>query len=662
MRQRRIRRAEKGPGARNRDDAATTMRAGSTNMAPTTFEHQTRVEPKRCGAEVNDDGVRYTVWAPDHRELGVRVRRVSGDEATLRMDARGRGYFRAHDPKGRAGDRYGFMFSDGVVLPDPASRYQPEGVHGLSECVDPRAYRWRCDTWRRPAWEGQSIYELHVGTFTQRGTFRAAIDRLDHIASLGVGAIEIMPVADFPGGRNWGYDGVALFAPARCYGRPDDLRALVDAAHERGLAVILDVVYNHLGPDGNYLSRYAKEYFDPVRHTPWGQAFHLAGEDSQPVRDYFVSNACYWLDEFRIDGLRLDATHAIVDPSPRHLLADVATAAHERGAFLIAEDDRNSCDVLREAEGGGWGLDAAWADDFHHQVRVALTGVQESYFASYGGSAKDLADTLEHGWFYRGQAFPQWKGKPRGEPCAHLAPSAFVTCIENHDQVGNRAKGERLEHLVGLGAFRAASALLCLSPYAPLIWMGQEWAASTPFRFFTDHAGDLGRLVSEGRRKEFASAGLNQEIAPDEVPDPQAEETFKASKLAWDELRLYPHATVLELYRECLRQRAAWLQAIANDRRRWDVVALEKALAIRYRADTERLVVWAPSGEARLSLVDGALAAPEGFEWRLEFASNDAWYHGTDGPNLPEAARPAVRALVLDTPTTVLLVARRRTV
>jgi len=303
--------------------------------------------------------------------------------------------------------------------------------------------------------------------------------------------------------------------------------------------------------------------------------------------------------------------------------------------------------------GRGHQIDAAWADDFHHQVRVALTGVQESYFKSYGGSAKELAETLEHGWFYRGQSFPQWKGKPRGEACTHLAPSAFVFCIENHDQVGNRAKGERLEHLVSLAAFRAASALLCFTPYAPMIWMGQEWAATTPFQFFTDHEGELGRLVSEGRKKEFG-------IASGDVPDPQAEETFKRSKLTWDELRLYPHAAVLELYRDCLRRRAAWLQGIANDRSRWRVVALENAVAIRYQSTPERLLVCTLRGDARMSLTEGELAAPAGAEWRLEFESNDAWRERGGGRGLPEAARKAVDALVLDGPATVLLVAREK--
>ncbi|HYP16762.1 MAG TPA: malto-oligosyltrehalose trehalohydrolase, partial [Opitutus sp.] len=552
---------------------------------------------------------------------------------------------------------------DGAILPDPASRFQPEGVHALSECVDPRVYPWRTHHWRRPKWAGQPIYEVHIGTFTPEGTFLAAIERLEHIAAVGLGAIEIMPVAHFTGERNWGYDGVALYAPARCYGRPDDLRALVDAAHEHGLAVILDVVYNHLGPDGNYLGRFASHYFDAERHTPWGQGFNLSGPDSKPVRDFFVGNACYWFDEFRIDGLRLDATHAIADDSPRHLLAEIADAAHQRGAFLIAEDDRNATEVLHRADGSGLQIDAAWADDFHHQVRVALTGVQESYFKSYRGSPADLAQTLEHGWTYRGQSYPQWKGRPRGEPCQHLAPSAFVYCIENHDQVGNRARGERLEHLISPAAFRAASALLCLSPYAPMIFMGQEWAASTPFMFFTDHAGELGHLVSEGRKKEFATAGLNQGIAPEEVPDPQAPETFLGSKLRWDELRQYPHATICELYRTCLQHRAKWLQPLANDRTRWSVASFEHAIAIRYAGEDqpERLVVSALQGDTRVSLLkENFLLPPAGSAWHVEFESN-AGVPGAGavaGAVRSTAERRAVDALVFDAPATVLLVAQ----
>lgn len=566
------------------------------------------------GANVHAGGVDFRVWAPDHEHLAVRVRRRGNLPHRLELQRDPRGYFSGTDEHGRAGDQYLFVLPDGSALPDPTSRFQPEGVRSWSECIDPGVYPWQSASWQRPGWRGQSIYELHVGAFTPQGTFRAAIEKLEHVAALGVEAIELMPLADFPGGRNWGYDGVALYAPARCYGRPDDLRALVDAAHAHGLAVILDVVYNHLGPDGNYLARYAKEYFDAERHTPWGQAFNLSGSDNGPVREYFLANAARWLDEYRFDGLRLDATHAIEDPSKRHLLADIAAVAHERGAFAIAEDDRNSTEILQHEDGSGHRLDAVWADDFHHQVRVALTGTRESYFRSYQGTPDEVARTLEHGWFFTGQPFPHWRGRPRGDPCRYLTPAAFVYCIENHDQVGNRAKGERLEHLVGIAAFRAASALLLLSPYPPMLFMGQEWAASSPFLFFTDHAGELGRLVSEGRKKEFATEGFKTE----DVPDPQAPATFERSKLIWDEVHRLPHAWVLELYRECLRQRAAWVREAAASREHWAVRAVERAVGIRYAPPGQpvRLIVSALWGPTQIAV--------EAREWRQEFTSGEA--------------------------------------
>ncbi|MEO7597697.1 MAG: alpha-amylase family glycosyl hydrolase, partial [Opitutus sp.] len=480
-----------------------------------------------------------------------------------------------------------------------------------------------------------------------------AIGRLDHVEQLGVEAIEIMPVADFPGDRNWGYDGVALFAPALCYGRPDDLRALVDSAHERGLAVILDVVYNHLGPDGNYLSRYSDGYFHAQRATPWGPGFNLDAPTNKPVREFFLSNVAYWLDEFRCDGLRLDATHALHDETERHLLAEIAALAHERGAFLIAEDERNSCEILTKPNGDGAHLDAAWADDFHHQVRVAVTGVQEGYFRDYRGTPADLAMTLAQGWFYTGQPFQAWKGRPRGESCRHLPTSAFVTCIENHDQVGNRALGERLEHLISPAAFRAASALLCLTPYAPMLFMGQEWAASTPFLFFTDHAGELGQNISEGRRKEFASVGINQNLSPEDIPDPQALETFTKSKLQWEEVREPAHAGVLNLYRCCLELRKRWLTEKFRDRSAWEVGAVGRAVVVRYRADGEadRLLVSSLTGDTHRSLLsDPILRPPPGWTWRIEFDS------GADGPPVE---RVEVETLAIRAPATLLLIASR---
>jgi len=572
------------------------------------------------GARVGPGGVDYRVWAPTHAHLRVRIRHKGGGEAVLNLTPTPDGYHAGRDPGGRDGDLYWFEFTDGSRAPDPTSRFQPEGVHGPSECIDPSRYRWRCGRWRRPAWGNHVIYELHVGTFTAAGTYRAAIDRLDHVRALGATAIELMPLADFAGERNWGYDGVALYAPARCYGRPDDLRELVDSAHERGLAVILDVVYNHFGPEGNHLPRYSPRYFHEHHTTPWGQGFNLDGLNSGPVRAFFIGNAAYWMDDFRFDGLRLDATHAIRDDSPRHLLVEIAEAVHARGGFVTAEDERNAVELVVPTAAGGLGLDAAWSDDFHHQVRVALTGTRRSYFSGYAGTAEEIARTLANGWFYTGQPFPAWQGRPRGSDPRAQPTTAFITCLENHDQVGNLPRGERLEHLVDGSAFRAASMLLCLSPYPPLLFMGQEWAASSPFQYFTDHPGDLGRQVSEGRRREFKDFSGGD--GP--LPDPQDPATFQRSKLLWEEIAAPAHARVLELYRACLRERAAWLHQ-ATDRRYWEVRALGEAVALRYRppGGPERLLVVVLRGSEPLAWASEAWLRPPGrTTWTQTLHSN----------------------------------------
>jgi len=583
------------------------------------------------GARVISAGVSYRVWAPDQREMRILVK-GSGASRQLQLAPEDQGYWSVFDAKGRAGDLYRFRLADGRFMPDVASRFQPQGVHGPSECINPSEYRWHCDFWTRPGWTGQTIYEIHLGALTAAGTYRAAIAKLDQVRELGAEAVEIMPLGDFDGGRNWGYDGVALYAPARCYGRPDDLRALVDAAHERGLAVILDVVYNHLGSSGNYLAEYCADYFRPDQATPWGRTFNLDGARSRPVRDFLVGNAAYWLDEFRFDGLRLDATHAISDQSSPHLLAEIAAAAHARGGFVIAEDERNQAEILRLPDGAGFGLDAAWADDFHHQVRVALTGIREAYFGAYRGTAADLASTLTHGWTYRGQPYGPWGGRARGSPCDHLPANAFVVCIENHDQIGNRAKGERLEHLVTPRQFRAASMLLCLGPYAPLIFMGQEWAASTPFLFFTDHGGELGARVSEGRRREFEGHGPHWSAA--DLPDPEAPATFADSKLHWQERDEETHAAVLALYRECLRWRRTWLRGPVLQRERWLVRQAGEFVAIRYQiGEDARLLLAAlrpepfPSGP-----LPAAFEPPAGRVWRIALHSEAARFGGEERP------------------------------
>jgi maltooligosyltrehalose trehalohydrolase len=614
---------------------------------------------RTVGAHFQKDGVHYRVWAPNHQTLNVIVLRAAGGEERIVMEREADGHFHAVDSEGRAGDRYWYEDGEGERRPDVASRFQPEGVHGPSEVIDPRQYRWRSSHWRRPAVTDQIIYEIHLGTFTPEGTFRSAIGKLDHVKELGATAIEIMPVADFPGDRNWGYDGVALFAPARCYGRPDDFRALVDAAHERGLAVILDVVYNHLGPDGNYLPAYSDFYFHDSRANTWGSSFSLDGEHSGPVREFFLSNLAYWLDEFRVDGLRLDATHAVHDDSPRHLLAEFADAAHARGAFLIAEDERNEVTLLHDAKGEGIGIDAVWSDDFHHATRVALTGVRESYFKSYRGTGEELARTLRQGWSYCGETFPFWQGRRRGGPCLHLEPAAFVFCIQNHDQVGNRALGERLEHLIAPEAYRAASALVCLAPYTPLLFMGQEWAASTPFQFFTDHSEKYGVVMREGRLREFADTGLNADREQlSRMPDPQDEATFLRSKLKWEEARRDQHGRTLALYRECLHWRSEHLRGAAVAREHWEVGAQGDVVYIRFRLPgaAEWVLVTSLHGQARLAFAQNPqLVLPRGQTWQPRFHTNERRFGGhLDRPGAQRFG-PGDE-IVFDQPATAVLV------
>lgn len=587
------------------------------------------------GATYTDQGVTYRVWAPDHRS--VRVLQgydgpISRSVALARDDE---GYFVGHDPEAKPGDLYRFYLDEQTAAPDPASRHQPFGIFGPSMIVDSHRYRWNCLNWTRPPIKGRVIYELHVGTFSAAGTFLGVIEHLDQLADLGVNTIELMPVHDFPGRWNWGYDGVMLYAPARCYGTPDDLRALVDAAHQRGLAVVLDVVYNHFGPTGNHLSLFSEHYFHRSRHTGWGQALNFDGEKSSYVRDFFVQNAVYWLDEFRIDGLRLDATHAISDESPRHLLAQIGEAAHERGAFVIAEDERNDAAIVSDLPENAWGLDAVWADDFHHSVRVALTGDREGYFGSFSGTVEEWVETLRHGWLYQGEIAPHLQA-PRGSLCDHLSPERFVHCISNHDQVGNRALGERLNHLVAPETYRAVSMLLCLTPYTPMLFMGQEWGASSPFLFFTDHPGELGRKIASYRAEEFKKVGTNNntELLA-RMPDPQEKSTFAATKLRWEECQHPPHGSILALYRECLNLRARVPTFQNPARGTWSVQKVDPdLLALRWHEESgDWLLLVSPRSPAEIKFQSDPFIAPStGRHWEMVILSNDAKFGGKLGP------------------------------
>jgi maltooligosyltrehalose trehalohydrolase len=603
------------------------------------------------GAFVTDAGVAYRVWAPDHPRVRVAI---GGGNEPLRyvtLEHESDGYFSGLDAAGRAGDLYHYEVGNDR-LADPASRFQPLGVEGPSQVVDPRAYNWITPGWKPPPLRGRVIYELHIGAFTMEGTFLAAIDRLDALVDIGVNTIEIMPVADFAGDRNWGYDGVMLYAPARCYGRPDDLRALIDAAHARGLAVIMDVVYNHLGPVGNVLPRFAKDYMHRERESGWGQALNFDGANAEPVREFFLQNACMWFDEYRVDGLRLDALHAIHDSSPTHIAAEIAAAAHLRGGFVVGEDERNDATALSPRAEGGWDLDGQWSDDFHHTIRVALTKQREAHFGSYSGTPDEWMQTLREGWLFTGQEYPQWK-RPRGTPAAHVTPEKFIFCISNHDQVGNRPLGDRIHEVVASEAYRAISMLLCLSPYTPMLFMGQEWAASSPFPYFTDHPGEIGEKIRGGRLNEFRekNADYGDDILA-RMPDPQAEATFRSAKLRWEERDDPTRAGILALYRACLRLRATEEVFASADRDLWrvDLVSAD-VLAIRWGGpDHDWLLLFALSPGGGIRRVDDSLVKPRiGRRWRLALASNERRFGG-DG-----VAAPVDGVIELATPGAILV-------
>jgi maltooligosyltrehalose trehalohydrolase len=516
----------------------------------------------RLGAVVGDRGVVFRVWVPMAGKVELILE--GGANGARALHPEGNGFFTAFLDDVKPGALYRFRVDGQGPFPDPASRRQPLGVHGPSEIVDPSGFLWTDKDWPGVALGDVVFYELHVGTFTPAGTFAGVREKLSGLRELGITVVELMPVADFPGERNWGYDGVSPFAPARCYGSPDDLRALVDCAHGTGLAVWLDVVYNHLGPDGNYLGAFSPFIYSERHHTPWGKAINLDGPHSGPVRAFFIENALHWLHEYHLDGLRLDATHAICDESPRPFLAELAASVHalpEPRRMIVAEDNRNLAALVRRENENGIGLDGVWADDFHHQVRRRLAGDREGYFADYSGQAADVAETVERAFFFRGQMLPTGN-RPRGTDPTGVPAERFVFCIQNHDQVGNRALGERLHHQIDPAAYRAAVALLLLSPETPLLFMGQEWSTSSPFLYFTDHEPGLGQKVTAGRHEEFkAFAAISSPEAQVLIPDPQDQATFASSRLPWDERAREPHASTLRLHQALLDLRRRVVRA-----------------------------------------------------------------------------------------------------
>jgi maltooligosyltrehalose trehalohydrolase len=500
------------------------------------------------GATVVPDGVRFSVWAPKAKQVAVRIE--GGGTHPLASSG---GVFEGTVRDVSGGADYRYLLDGDLALPDPVSRYQPQGVHGPSRAV-PLNYEWRDTAWHGIEMADAVIYELHVGAFSDEGTFRGVIPHLRSLRELGVTAVELMPVAEFPGGRNWGYDGVSLYSPQSSYGGPEQLRELVDAAHAEGLAVILDVAYNHLGPEGNYLESFGP-YFTRKYSTPWGPALNYDDAESDEVRRYIIDNALYWVTEFHIDGLRLDAIHGIFDFSARHILRDIAEAVHAQAALLgrralvIAESDLNDPRVVRLPEACGYGLDAQWADDLHHAIHAALTGERNGYYVDFGGITP-IATALKTPFVLDGRYSVHRKRK-HGAPPTGVPADRFVVCIQNHDQVGNRARGDRLAALVGFQKTRLAAALLLLSPYVPLLFMGEEYGETNPFHYFVSH-GDatLIQAVREGRRKEFENFGWG-----DDVPDPQAAQTFEASRLDRGRLAMPDHAAMRALYRDLLALR-----------------------------------------------------------------------------------------------------------
>jgi maltooligosyltrehalose trehalohydrolase len=510
------------------------------------------------GAIAEDGLVRFSVWAPRPKEVRLLVKTEDGErEVFLEHD----GEVWAAQEEGLApGGRYAYLLDGEGPFPDPCSRSQPDGVHGWSAIDEPGAFDWGDDGWRPPKFEDLVIYECHIGTLTPDGTFDAAIGQLPRLKALGVTAIEVMPVAAFPGRWNWGYDGVALSAPCEVYGGPEGLRRLVDAAHGAGIAVILDVVYNHFGPDGNYTGLYSEQYLTGRHKTPWGAAINFDGPGSEHVRQFFFENLAHWVTEYHADGFRFDATHAIFDDSAEHILSELsrrieAVTADRPRPYLIAESHENDVRYLKPRDEGGFGFDAVWADDFHHAVRTALTGESEGYLRGFDGDISTIGRTIEQGFFYEGQFDTGFEGQ-RGTQARTRPWPQFVYCIQNHDQVGNRAYGQRLHHTVGRDNVFAATMLLLLLPQTPLLFQGQEFLSAAPFMYFTDHEPELGRLVTEGRRNEFRGfRAFQDETIREHIPDPQDPKTFERSKLDLDRGRFGMGALAEAYHRELLTLR-----------------------------------------------------------------------------------------------------------
>jgi maltooligosyltrehalose trehalohydrolase len=585
-------------------------------------------------------GVHFRVWASRRQCVEVVLEggpghRSGAEPVSVILEPEGDGYFSGLVPEASAGTFYRYRLDGGVEsYPDVASRFQPHGPHGPSQVVDPGTFQWHDQGWRGVPLEEQVMYEMHLGTFTPAGTWEAAINELPALAELGVTVLEIMPIADFSGRFGWGYDGVNLFAPTRLYGTPDDCRRFIDQAHALGLGVILDVVYNHLGADGNFLAQFSPEYFTDRYTTDWGQAINYADEHAGPVREFFLANAGYWIEEFHFDGLRLDATQNIYDTSTEHILLAIAhrvrRAAHGRATLLVAENEPQHAKLVRPPERGGYGLDALWNDDFHHSAMVALTGHRAAYYTDYQGTPQEFISAFKWGYLYQGQRYT-WQQQRRGTSAFDLTPATFVTFLQNHDQIANSGRGLRCHVLTSPGRYKALTALLLLGPGTPLLFQGQEFAASSPFCFFADYTGELARLTCQGRAAFLGQfPGLAHPDMQARLPNPTDPQTFANSKL--DLSQRQHHTEIYTLHRDLLRLRQT--EAVFRSQRPGGVdgaVLGPEAFVLRFfeAHGDDRLLVINLGSDLHLSPApEPLLAPPEGMDWTILWSSEDPRYGG----------------------------------
>ncbi|MEA2570734.1 MAG: maltooligosyltrehalose trehalohydrolase [Acidobacteriota bacterium] len=597
------------------------------------------------GAEVQSDGVHFRVWAPEHERVDVIV-----DGAEHPLERERDGYFSGFIDDIGDGARYGFRLDRGErTFPDPASRFQPEGPHELSAVVDRSAYPWNDRDWRGVDRDAAVIYEMHVGTFTTEGTWRAAEQHLAELRDIGITLIELMPVADFPGRFGWGYDGVNLWAPTRLYGAPDDMRHFIDAAHAADLSVILDVVYNHLGPDGNYLKEFSPHYFTDRYPNDWGQSINFDGEQSQPVREFYASNAAYWIDEFHLDGLRLDATQSVIDLGSEHILSVVSRRAREaangRRIYLVAENEEQEVRLVMPCEAGGYGIDALWNDDFHHSAHVTLTGQTGGYYQDYRGTPQELVSMAKHGFLYQGQWY-SWQKQRRGTRSIGFPPRTFVWFLENHDQVANSAGGERIHQLADAATIRAMTALLLLGPATPMLFQGQELGSTAPFAYFADHRGELAEQVAQGRRKflkQFPSLATPEMQA--RVPPPNDPEVFRRCQLDRSER----NEQIVALHRDLLRIRRD--DPPFSPHGAFDGAVLSADAFVLRSLDDDRLLLINLGRDLRLDVIDEPLLAVSAkHDWMVRWSSESGRYGGGGVPALFDKGAwriPARSALLL---------------